>query len=251
MTGKLHELLAVEGDLSATASRLIEEACETLSRKSEHFMGSTTRTEMLDEARQGENRDDYHEMVTTVADKLVYLVTPVSKHVDAVLQKDCTNQEARADLEIDGKVVAEGLPATFLLSMESFLRRVRQVYESIPTLKPGMRWEKNTDLGQHVYQAPEQVTFRTEKHPVHKIVVEPTEHHPAQIDKWTEDRNIARIIKTETSGMLSPLDKSLILGRIDTLQQAVKKARMRANGVEVVKRNIGETLFAYIHGSEV
>ena len=249
--GKLHELLAVEGDLGATAKKLIEEAVVTLGKKTDHFMGQVVRIEMLDEERTNENRTDSHEMVTTVADKLNYLISPISRHIDAVLQKDLTNQLATADLVVDGTTLIEAVPATFLLGLEKYLQRLRQVYEEIPTLKPGLKWEKDEMLGSNIYSSPEQVSFRTEKVPIHKIIVEPTEHHPAQIDKWTEDRNVGKVIKTETSSTLSPLDKSLILGRIDTLSRAVKKARQRANYMEIVDHKIGKVLFTYIHGSEI
>ena len=240
----------VEGDLGGTAKKLIDEAITTFSKRADHFMGQTVRYEHLDEDRAKEDYDDSHEMVTTVSDKLHYLLRPVSDHVDALMKKDLTNTEAFADLVVDGNVVAERLPATFLLGLESYLKRIRAVYNAIPTLKPGIRWEPDVTQN-NVYIAPEQVSFRSEKEKVHKIIVEATEHHPAQIDMWHEDRKVARIIKTETSGTLTPLTKSKLLGRVDKLIRATKKARQRANRAEIVSRNIGHDLFNYIHGDEI
>ena len=250
MAGRLHELLAVEGDLGGAAKKLIGEAITTFSKRADHFMGQTVRYEHLDEDRVKEDYTDDHAMVTTVSDKLRYLVPPISKHIDALMQKDLTNTEAVADLVVDGTVIAENLPATFLLGLESYLQRLRAVYNAIPTLKPGIRWESDPTQD-NVFIAPEQTAFRAEKVKVHKIVVDATEHHPAQIDMWYEDRKVARIIKTETSGTLTPLAKSKILGRVDTLIRAAKKARQRANRAEIVKRNLGSSLFDYIHGAEV
>ena len=48
--------------------------------------------------------------------------------------------------------------------------------------------------------------------------------------------------------MISPAEKSAILGRLDKLTRAVKKARQKANTAEVTKVTIGEELFKYIHG---
>ena len=41
MSGKLHELLAVEGDLGGASKKLMVEAANTFSKKTDHFMGST------------------------------------------------------------------------------------------------------------------------------------------------------------------------------------------------------------------
>lgn len=250
-TPKLHELLAVEGDLAATSKKLSDEAKVTFEKRADHFMGLATTVTMLDAARQGENTAEEKAMVSTVADKLNYLTKPVVKHFDAVLQKDSANQEATADLVVDGATLGENLPATFLLGLENHLKRLRPIYEAIPTLKPGLDWKKDENLGANVYKAPSQTSFRTEKVVGYQVLYEATKEHPAQIKDWTEDKPIGRVERTETSGMLSPADKAAILGRIDTLLRAVKRARQRANGQEVQDRHIGAALFGFIHGKEV
>lgn len=47
--------------------------------------------------------------------------------------------------------------------------------------------------------------------------------------------------------MMSVSEKSKILGRIDDLLLAVKKARQRANNVDVQKVNVGAKLLNYIN----
>ena len=48
--------------------------------------------------------------------------------------------------------------------------------------------------------------------------------------------------------MISPAEKSALLGRIDKLIQATKKARQQANAAEVVNREIGRKIMDYING---
>ena len=72
--------------MSSTATKLTGEAVTTFEKKGEHFLGMAATVEMLDEARSGENLEDEKAMVTTVGQKLEYLVRPLSRHIDAMLQ---------------------------------------------------------------------------------------------------------------------------------------------------------------------
>ncbi|MCY4584178.1 MAG: hypothetical protein OXE50_15490, partial [Chloroflexi bacterium] len=166
-------------------------------------------------------------------------------------QKDTTNQEARANIVVDGVTLAEDVPATFLLGLENHLKRLKPLYEAIPTLQPGVNWSEDSDKGKGVYKAPPETTFRTEKVRRHEIIVEATEHHPAQTESFSVDVPIARVTNIKTSGMLTPVDKSTLLGRFDALIQAVKRARQRANGTEVINRNIGQMLVGYLNADIV
>jgi hypothetical protein len=47
--------------------------------------------------------------------------------------------------------------------------------------------------------------------------------------------------------MITPARKSELLDRIDKLLRAVKKARQRANGTEVVKVNVGKSIMDFIN----
>ena len=250
-TTKLHEILAVEGDLGATAKRILDEGIVTFDKRDAHFMGIVKSVRMFDEEREGENTDEEKALTTTVGDKLDYVSKAFAKYMDASLQKDATNQEASADLIVDGTVIAENVPATFLLGLENHLKRLRPLYENIPTLQPGINWKLDPDRGKGIYVAPPETNFRTEKVRKHEIIVQPTEHHPAQVDTMNVDVNVARVTNIRTSGMLTPVDKSTLLGRLDSLIQATKRARQRANGTEVINRNIGKALVGFIHADIV
>jgi len=88
--------------------------------------------------------------------------------------------------------------------------------------------------------------FKTAKEVKHKVLYDATDHHPAQIETWNEMVNVGRITETTWSGMISPADKSLYIGRMDKLIQAVKKARQRANTTKVGKAEVGPTIFNYL-----
>lgn len=245
---KLHELLAVETDLEGTYKRIVEEATNTFSKKPDHFQGFIKKLEMFDEAKSNENIDEYKEMTTTVDDKLEYVSEHAVRYIDAVLQKEIANQNAVADLIVNGKLIASALPATFLLGLENKLKQLRLMYNSIPTLQPGIKWVEDENIGKGVYVTDHpDVKFKTAKTIQHKVLVNPTDKHPAQIDKWEEQTPVGKYTTLSTSGMLTPARKSELLGRVDKLIQACKQARQRANCVEVENVTIAKDLIDFIN----
>lgn len=251
--GKMHELLAVEGNLVGVFTKVVKEASVTFTKKPDHFQEHHKELRMFDSDREYEEAaaEEYKAMVTTVDDKLEYVWGHVTNYVDLLMQKEFTNREATADLEVDGQVIATGLPATFLLSLEQRLTKVRELYETIPTLAPGITWEKDDTRGKGVYKAREpEIRRKTEKAIKHKVLYEATKEHPAQIAEWSEDSHIGDFTTKRWSGMLSSAEKSDLLRRLDKLIMAAKKARMRANTVEVVDTRIGQKLYNYIHGND-
>lgn len=246
---KLHEILAVEGDLDATAKKIMDEAIVTFTKKPDHFLEAHREQRMFDDARANENTDETKTIVTTVDAKLDYVRRHVVKYLDTFAKKEATNQVAKADLVVDGVVLSKDLPATLLLGLESRLKTLRAVYEAIPTLQPGLDWVEDKGRGAGIYRSehPEE-RMKTEKQVQHKVLYEATKEHPAQLEKWSADVPVGKITLRHWSGMLSPADKSDLLGKVDTLIRAAKKARQRANATEVVNIKLGEVLFKHIHG---
>jgi hypothetical protein len=247
---KLHEVLAVEGDLKGTHDKILQEGIATFTKKIDHFTGHHKTLQLFRDEDQGmETPDEFKELTTTVHDKLKYIFQPIVKYWDVCLQKETTNQQAKADLVVDNVTIGKDLPATFLLGMETKLKQLRMVVETIPTLQPGIKWTLDPDRGEHVYKAEhDEKKYKTAKTMRHKVLYEATDHHPAQIDKWEDTENVGLYITTRWSGMISPAEKSNILSRIDKLIRAVKKARQKANNVDVVKINVGKEMIDYIMG---
>ena len=247
MATKLHEILAVESDLEKVAGNIIAEAKNTFNKKTNLFQGQVKTAEMFD-ADAPTPSPDVVKLEETVPRKLKYVGKAVARWFDVVFQKERTNQNATADLVVDGVVLGTALPATFLLGLETKLKRLRDMYIDIPTLQPGIRWEPAPDEGDDVFATAQPMErFITNKQVKSTILYEATKEHPAQIDKWTEDVKVGRYLVQTTSGMITPAHKAEILGRLDKLTQAAKAARMRANSAEVAKDSIGAVLMDYIN----
>lgn len=247
---KLHEVLAVESGLQTTAKAISAETIRTFGKKEEHFTAQTKTLEFFAEEDAKLNMAESRAMVTTVQQKLSYMQTSHIKALDAYLQKESTNQRANADIEIDGLALATDIPATVLLGLETKLAELRKVYEEIPTLAPGVTWEFDLEQSgaRDVYRSANPgITFRTKRVTKPIVMAPATKEHPAQVQAITEDVPVAKITTQDWSGMMSSADKSELLGRLDKLLRAVKRARQRANSTEVEKRSIGKAIFGYLH----
>jgi len=245
---QLHELLPAEKAAQQANQKIREETLNTFSKKDEHFAGWIKKYAPFDEDAKQEAKEERKELVTTVHAKLEYAMKAFATFMDAKLQREATNQVAKADVLLsDGTPLVKDAPVTFLLGMEDLLKEWRAVLDAIGTLPPGIKWEKDTAAGPNIYRTvyPEE-TFRTKKTTKHTILVQPTKEHPAQIDKWTEDVPCGKFIVTKWSGLLSPAEKSVLLGRIDELILAFTQARQRANQTDVIIRREADAVVRYL-----
>ena len=244
---KLHEILAVEKSLEVVAKKLSAETARTF-EKDNLFLGFVKSLEMFTEENAKLNTTDVQNLETTVDENINYIVKPLAKYWDNVLAKDLTNQQARADVVVDGAVLVVDVPATFLLGMETKLNELRKVYEHIPTLAPGIKWisdAANAKAG--VFMTSDDiVSFKTQKERGFAVAYEATKEHPAQVSTEEKIVSVGKYSTVRYSGMLTPVEKARRLENIDTLIGAVKKARMRANNIEVVRDNVGKVLIDFI-----
>lgn len=247
---KLHEILAIEGDLAGTANKIIHEASNTFSKKPDHFLGEVAAITYFDDQSSHLNTTERKAIAESVTSKLEYVGGHVAKYYNAFYSKEASNQNAKADIVLpNGETLATDVPATVLLGLETRLKEFRTMLETIPTLQPGLHWVDDPSAefpGVYITEFPE-LRYVT-KRSIQPIELAPaTKEHKAQVDKIEIEEKIAKKEVTKQAGMYSPADKSERLERVDTLIQAVKKARQRANTVEAVSdAGFGQRIVDYI-----
>jgi hypothetical protein len=243
--GKLHELLAVEPDLKGAAEKIVGETINTFTKKQHHFTERFKSYQPKDE--DGDTfAAEKQEMVTTVPKKLDHTQEVVVRYLDAVAQKEFTNTEASAVLEVEGKPLLDTpLPATLLLALEGRLKQLREVYNAIPTLDPSETW--HWDDKTKTYEAEPKLTYKAKKVYRNHVKAPATDKHPAQVETYTEDERVGTWTEKKWSGMVTPAEKALLLERLDVLARAVKQARQRANDAEAKKLSVGNALFNFIN----
>jgi len=251
--GKLHELIAVEKDLKQVSNKVVIECSKTLKARSAHFLEQSKKYEPKDQEDQDIPDQEFIPMVTTVRDKLDYVEEHLVKQLDAVLQKESTNTQAKADLVITDskgqeKTLLADVPVTVLVQYEGILENMRNnIYNVIPTLDPGREWTQD-ETNDKVWKANTVERVRTKKVPSVLKLAEATEHHKEQVQVVQVDQTVGTWKNDVRSGAFSPKQKSEILSRVEELLAGVKKARARANDIQVVEANIGREMFNYING---
>lgn len=245
--GAIHELLAVEKDAEKETGTAINELVE-LFKKTPMFLKAHKSLKMYDDNVAPDFPEEFKEMSAKVLECLDRFKQVSGNYYDIIYQKGKSNQSAKADVIIDGVIIIKNVPVSVLLDLESKLSKARQVYESIPVLPAGNEWEKDESLGDGIYKlVHDEKTSKTEKTFKHKVLCEPTPHHPAQIEKWQETIVIGIYTKKIWCSMISASDKAKLLQKFDQLLIAIKKARQRANQTEADTSTIGDRIFNFIH----
>jgi hypothetical protein len=228
---KLHEVLAVEKARELAATQAMADAV-FIFRTPTMFMGELRTTEMFDEAAPVPP-EERAALSRRVDDVMTETVKKVAAYYEVMLQKEATNQQAEASLIVDGKPFGT-YPATFLLGLESRLRKLREVFVAAPTLQEGVEWVDDDMIGKGVrkYKYPIRKT-KTAKTFQYKVLYDATERHPAQIEKWEEQVPVGIIVTHKWAAMWTPAEKVEKLERLDKLIEACVVARQKANETEV------------------
>jgi hypothetical protein len=163
---------------------------------------------------------------------------------DLTATKDFANCEAKADVTVDGEKLLEQVPATHLLFLEKQLTELEAFIRRLPTLDQAEHWDR--DQAQGLWATRPVETVRTRKVPKNHVLSEATKEHPAQVQVYNEDVPEGRWTLVKFSGALPVPRVQEFLGRVRTLQAAVKTAREEANMHQVTDRKVGEAVFGYL-----
>lgn len=163
---------------------------------------------------------------------------------DVTFTLDCANQEARADVVVDGHTVVAQAPVSFLLFLEKQLLGVAAFVKKLPTLDVAENW--TFDEQSAVWKTEPVETHRTKKVFRNHLVAPATEKHAAQVNTYTEDETVGYWTLVKSSGALPQSRVTELADRVHALQTAVKHAREEANSIEAHQKHVGEDLFAWL-----
>jgi hypothetical protein len=236
MTAKLHEVLAAEDTVTQAAQKMLAETNEKFNKHTEFFTGSTRTLQRLtqspeDEAIEKSNRRGKN-LPTTVPQTVQYAFQYVGKMLDLKLRKHSTNQLARANIMLDGKMLLADVPVDFLLDLEKMIPQWRDMFAKMPTLDPSKEW---VEQQKHVWKTKDAVVSAQTEKVTHPVVLAPaTDKHPAQVKESSKDVVVGVFSDLTFSGAATSQQKADVMALCDKLYVAVKEARMRANSTEVV-----------------
>lgn len=239
---KLNQIIAVEKGAKADAERGLAAAAQTI-QKTPLLNGLSRTYQPIDD--EGEQLPPESTRVQVQCEQVLKDVAKaLTRLFDVTATKDWANCSAKADVVVDGTVLLHQVPATYLLFLEKKLVELRAFVAKLPTLDPAETW--TWDANTETWRTEPVKTTRTKKVPRNHVLAEATEHHPAQVQVFTEDVVVGYWTKVAFSGALPQRRVNELLERITKLHDAVKYAREEANGIEVVDQRIGEAVFGYL-----
>jgi hypothetical protein len=252
---QLHELLAAEKTATNTRDQLTKDTENKFAKGENYFTGFTKTLKMLGDATSNDAieaaaRQD-KALPTTVVATLDYYLKQWSRTEDVLFQKNLTNTTALADLEFRGNVIATGVPVDELMGLETRLSDLRKLATQIPTLDASREWESDASAAQAGTwkSVNPQITTKTEKKVTPVVLYPHSDKHPAQIEKVTEDVPVGTFTLSVISGATTAIQKANVLSVLDDLIIEVKKARTRANSVDVQVVQIGKTITDLLMGA--
>lgn len=168
--------------------------------------------------------------------------------MEVTARKDYTNCHAKASVRVNGTILVDNAPVSYLLFLEKQLTDVRTLVGNLPVLDEAEDWHKDENSG--LYKARETKTHRTKKVQKPIVLYQATAEHPAQTQLITEDILAGFWSQVKQSGAIPKPEKESILERVETLLRAVKEAREEANMADETEvPNVGQNIFGYLLGS--
>lgn len=239
---KLNQIIAVEKGIKERANREITDNYH-VGQKGEPFSGMTRTYTPKDD--KGEGQPSQQKLVQMrVRDVLSEVRKSMGELFDITATKDYANCNAKADVVVDGVVLLEKVPATFLLFLEKNLVHLHTIVQKLPTLSADHHW--TLDEATSLFKSQPVETTSTSKEQVPIVLYAATEKHPAQTQLITKDMAVGTWTTTQLSGAMPVQERERLLDRIERLQRAVKFARESANGIDAPPIEAGVKVLGWI-----
>ncbi len=240
---KLNQINAVVSGRKGDTEKAVTELYKLI-QKDQLFAGRERTYRPLDEVN-GQKLPPESQRVQQRADDLIRQA--VAKWTDLwnlIYTQDAGNQQAKADVVVDGQTILAGVPVTFLLFLDKQVNDLETFISKLPTPDPAEEWSHDPNSGLLRSKATE--SLRTSKEPTVIVKYAATEEHPAQTELFTKDVPVGTWTQILYSGCLPTDRKNTLLERVKKLQDAIKHAKEQANLLDVQKQKAAEAVFAFV-----
>lgn len=246
-TTKLHQVIAIADGRKTRAASVITKFHHIFGKEGDSavFKGLSRTYKPFD----ADSNDKQPSETKLVQDAVVTAIRPVLEEqgsmLDVILSQDAGNAKAKADIKVDGKTVYADVPVTTLLFLEKRLLDVQTLITKLPILDPAESWK--WDANRNCYATDVTKSLRTKKTPRAFEKAPATEKHPAQVELLHEDIPVGEWSSIKFSGALPANIKAELETNITKLLEAVKIARVEANGTDIsFADGFGKTLLGYV-----
>jgi hypothetical protein len=239
---RLNQILAIEKGAKTRAQRVLTQAHQSLLKPAMLEGIARTYRSLADDGEQFPPESKRVQL--KAVDAIAEVAAELTRLFDVTATKEAANQEANADVIVDGEPLITDVPVTYLLFLEKQLVDIRTFIEKLPTLDPTQEWD--IDPAQGLYATPPVETAKTRKVPRNHVLAAATDKHPAQVEVWHEDVVVGYWSRKLYSGALPAGRVEELLKRVIKLQDAVKVAREEANVRDVEDTHYGKNVFDYL-----
>lgn len=241
---KLNQLIAITNGKKSQAEKCLSRIYHIL-KKEDRFSGLERNYQPIND--EGTKFPPESKRVqSTVKEDTQEVREHLTDMMNCVVSQDAANQEAKADVVVGSETVLEAVPVTSLIFLEKQLVNLRTFVGSLPTLDRGETW--TYDPNSELYRSEKNTTTRTEKVKRPVVLYDATEHHPAQTEMVTEDIVAGYWHTQKLSGAITEAEQKDLLQRVETLREAVVKARELANSIDAKQREDGDKVFKFLFG---
>lgn len=199
-------------------------------------------------------------VVTTVDEKLDYLVATTSEYIDSLFSQERTNSMgiAKAELIVDGNNFGE-FTSMELLRLKSLIENnvLETMYLTIPVRDDKEIWKTVTDeeyKGRNIFESTLQEGSKRTTVKESYIVVDPnlTKETSSRYTPILAEKNsvmeLGKYTLQKYSGEYTHRERAEILGRRTKMLTAVIEALKVANDVETVQSSMtAQKIFSYLH----
>ena len=241
---KLNQIIAVEKGVKSKSFADLTQAHHDVQKTA--LLAGISRTYQPKDEEGDQFPPESTRVQVKAEDVLRSTAATLTRLFDVTATKDWANCTARADVVVDGNVIVEGVPVSYLLFLEKQLVDLHTFVKKLPVLDASEAWSR--DESTDSWRTEPTRTIRTRKVMRNHVKAEATEKHPAQVEVYTEDVAVGYWTTVKFSGALPAKRVNDLLERVEKLQQAVKYAREEANGAEVTDQRVGGSVFGYLFG---
>lgn len=245
---KLHQIVALAEGKKSNGQKVLTRVHHALQKSSgENSPFSGIERVYTPNTEEGEKFPAESKRVQVkVKDSILEVQNCLEDLWNCLLTQDMANTSAKADVVVDGKVLAKDMPVTHLMYLEKQLTDIGTFVEKLPTLDPAFDWD--FDENSDAYATKTIQTHKTKKIPRVIEKYKHTEEHPAQVELIYEDTVVGLWNTKHFNGCVPAKVKNDMLARVRKLQDAVKIARTKANDIEVEDQKQAKDLLNYVFG---
>jgi hypothetical protein len=170
-----------------------------------------------------------------VKDVLNNLIKIFNKYVNATIAiEETIGNENKVELSLNNKIIGK-FSGTTLLSIENNLRKLLKIFKDIPTLDMSYDWKQSDK--KNIFEHTE-IVNRTTKFETYQVTSPATEFQQAVTHKVERPITVGKFNDRYFSSAIYQDEKDAYIEKIENFLVDVKKAKNKANDIDVQNYNI-------------